>query len=71
MQKTQVRSLGGEDPLEKKNGNPLHYSCLENSMDRGVQWATVLGMAESDTTVHLNNIQDVSHIQHAIKIIKY
>ena len=40
-------------------------------MDRGVQWATVLGMAESDTTVQLNNIQDVSRIQHAIKIIKY
>ena len=71
MQKTQVRSLGEEDPLEKKYGNPLHYSCLENSMDRGVQWATVLGMAESDTTVQLNNIQDVSRIQHAIKIIKY
>ena len=23
------------------NGNPLQYSCLENSMDRGAQWATV------------------------------
>ena len=23
------------------NGNPLQYSCLENSMDRGVQWAKV------------------------------
>ena len=20
------------------NGNPLHYSCLENSMDRGAWW---------------------------------
>ena len=24
----------------KGNGNPLEYSCLENSMDRGAWWAT-------------------------------
>ena len=29
------------------NGNPLHYSCLENSMDGGVWWATVHGVSES------------------------
>ena len=23
------------------NGNPLQYSCLENSMDRGPWWVTV------------------------------
>ena len=23
------------------NGNPLQYSCLENPMDGGAQWATV------------------------------
>ena len=23
------------------NGNPLQYSCLENSMDRGVWWVIV------------------------------
>ena len=28
-QETQVQSLGGEDPLEEENGNPLQYSCLE------------------------------------------
>ena len=27
----------------KGNGNPLQYSCLENSMDRGVWWAQSLG----------------------------
>ena len=26
------------------NGYPLQYSCLENSMDRGVWWATVRGV---------------------------
>ena len=31
------------------NGNPLHYSCLENSMDRGAWWVIVLGVAKSRT----------------------
>ena len=29
---------------------PLHYSCLENPMDRGAWWATVPGVAELDMT---------------------
>ena len=32
------------------HGNPLQYSCLEDPMDRGACWATVHGIAESDTT---------------------
>ena len=44
---TRVRSLGREDPLEKGNGNPPQYSCLENPMDRGDWWATVHGVAKS------------------------
>ena len=32
-----------------RNGTPLQYSCLENPMDRGAWWATVHGVAESDT----------------------
>ena len=32
------------------NGNPLQYSCLENSMKRGSWQATVHGVTESDTT---------------------
>ena len=35
MHKTQVQSLGQEGPLEKGMTNPLQYSCLENSMNRG------------------------------------
>ena len=31
------------------NGNPLRYSCLENSMERGAWWATVYGVAKSQT----------------------
>ena len=37
------RSLGGG------NGNPLQYSCLENSMDRGAWQTTVHGAAKSQT----------------------
>ena len=29
------------------HGNPLQYSGLENTMDRGAQWATVHGVAKS------------------------
>ena len=31
--------------LGEGNGNPLQYSCLGNSTDRGAQWATVHGVA--------------------------
>ena len=44
---TWIRSLGQEDSLGEVNGNPLQYSCLENSTDRGAWWATVLGITKS------------------------
>ena len=31
------------------HGNPLRYSCLENSMNRGAEWATVHGVTKSWT----------------------
>ena len=31
------------------NSNPFQYSCLENPMDRGAWWATVHGVAKSQT----------------------
>ena len=37
------RSLG------EGNANPLQYSCLENSTDRGTWWSTVHGVAKSWT----------------------
>ena len=33
----------------EENGNPLQYSCLENSMDKGAWWATIHGAAKSQT----------------------
>ena len=38
----------GRSPGEG-NGNPLQYSCLENSMDGGAWWAIVHGIAKSWT----------------------
>ena len=38
----------GRSPGEG-NGNPLQYSCLENSMDRGAWWARGRGVAKSRT----------------------
>ena len=34
---------------EEGNGNPLQYSCLENSMNRGAWKAVVHGVAKSQT----------------------
>ena len=42
MQETWVR---------RRDGNPLQYPCLENSMDRGAWLATIHGVAkESEMT---------------------
>ena len=34
------------------NGNPLQYSWIENSVDRGVWWATVHGVTKSQTRLN-------------------
>ena len=39
------------------HSNPLQYSCLENSMDRGASWAAVHSVAETQlkqlSTAHI------------------
>ena len=35
--------------LREGNGTPLQCSCLENPMDGGTWWATVHGVAKSQT----------------------
>ena len=46
--------LGSIPGLRRSPGegkaNPLQYSCLESSMDRGARWATVHGLQKLDTT---------------------
>ena len=39
--------LGSERSPGEGNGYPFWYSCLENLMDRGAWWTTVLGVAKS------------------------
>ena len=63
-----VQFLGQEDPLEipprslgEGHGNPLQYSCLENSMDRRAWRATVHGVAESGTWKKQLSTQALMH----------
>ena len=44
-----IQSLGQEYPLEESTSNPLHYSCLENSMDRGAWRPIVHSITKSRT----------------------
>ena len=44
----------GRSPGEG-NGNPLQYSCLKNPMARGAWWATVHGVAKSQTGLRDTN----------------
>ena len=42
--------LGSGKSSGEGNGNPLQYSCLKNSVDRGTCGYTSWGHKESDTT---------------------
>ena len=41
---------GSGRSLGEGNSNPVQYSCLENSMDKGAWWASPWGRKELDTT---------------------
>ena len=53
------RSPGG------RNGNPFHYSCLKNPMDRGAWQGTVYQVAELDMVEQLT----LSHFTQAPKTL--
>ena len=48
-----IRDAGLIPELERSpgggHGNPLQYSCLENSIDRGTWWAIVHRVAKNQT----------------------
>ena len=49
IQETQVQSLGWEDPLEEEMATHSSILAWKNPMDRGAWWATVYGVAKSQT----------------------
>ena len=48
MKETHVQSLGQKDS-PGGNGNPLHYSCQENPMDREAWWVIVHRVTKTQT----------------------
>ena len=42
-------------------GNPLQYSCLENPMEGGAWWATVHGVAKSQTRLRDSLTHSLTH----------
>ena len=49
MGKTRVRSLGWEDPLEREMATHFSILAWRIPMDRRAWWATVHGVAKSQT----------------------
>ena len=60
-----VQSLGGEDPLEGRHGNPLQYSCLENPQgQRSLEGYSPWSHKEMDTTEPRNTTHHTYYILH-------
>ena len=53
--------------LEKENGNPLQFSCLENSIDRGAWPAAVHRVAKRCTRLNNCHVSLVSEIGEHLK----
>ena len=54
MQETWAQSLRQEDPVEEGMATQLQYSCLDDPMDRGAQWATVHRVTKSQKQLTLS-----------------
>jgi len=52
------------------NGNTLQYCCLENPMDRGAWWATVHGVAKSQTRLNTQEIYEKC-LEHSLDVHYY
>ena len=64
-----VGSISGSGrSLREGNSNPLQYSCLENSMDRGAWWTIVHGVAKSPT--RLSNFR-FTHTQFSVLVFAF
>ena len=59
----------GRSPGEG-NDNPFQYSCLENAMARGPWWATVHGVAKSQTQLSTFNSNRIEKTRDLFKKIK-
>ena len=72
IQETWVQSLGGKIPWRRK-WQPIPYSCLENSMDRGAWWAMVHGVTNSRTWLskqtHIDKETKVKTVQQLFKFL--
>ena len=55
---------GSERFFGEGNGNPLQYSCLENSMDRGAWWAIVhrVIMRQTQLSMHACHAWNYKHV---------
>ena len=51
VQETQEMRVQSPD---EGNGNPLQYSCLKSSMERGAWWATVRAISKSQTWLNMH-----------------
>ena len=63
----------GRSPGEG-NGNPLQYSCLENSIDRGAYQAAVHGVSKSQIQLSMQDLKscifcDTVHLNWFKKLI--
>ena len=66
----QVGFLGQNDSSGERNGNPLQCSCLGNSMDTGVSWATDQGFKKgSDVIEHRLSQKKISPRKKALPLM--